>query len=135
MNDCLFCKIVSGELPSNKIYENDDVVAILDIHPVAPGHTLIIPKKHSAGSHDAEPSVLKHLIVAAQKVARALVKGLPTEAYNITQHNGEAAGQVIPHLHFHVFPRSKADGLESWSVKPYAEGEMTIVQQKIVKEL
>lgn len=135
MTDCLFCKIVKGELPSTKIYENDDVVAILDINPVAPGHTLIIPKKHSEGSHDAEPSVLKHLIVAAQKVARAMLKALPIEAYTLVQNNGKIAGQMVAHLHFHVLPRTENDGLETWHVTPYAEGEMTSVQQKIVKEL
>jgi histidine triad (HIT) family protein len=135
LTDCLFCKIVRKEIPSTPVYEDEDVYAFLDIKPVNPGHVLVVPKKHSDGFHDADPSVLQKLIVALQTIARSVKEGLGSEAFNIQQNNGEAAGQVVHHLHFHIVPRTSDDGLRHWPGKPYASPEeAAAVAQKIRKE-
>ena len=103
--DCIFCKIISGELPCTKIYEDDDTLAFLDIGPVAKGHTLVIPKQHADPIMDTPDDVLQKTIVVVKKVARALTKGLNANGINVTQANGHTAGQMVPHIHFHVIPR------------------------------
>lgn len=135
MNDCLFCKIVSAEIPSARVYEDEDVVAFLDIKPVNPGHTLVVPKKHSAAFHDADPATLERLIVAMQKIANAVTNATETQGFNIEQNNGEVAGQVVPHLHFHIIPRTKEDGLKHWPGTPYGEGEMDEMKRRISEAL
>jgi histidine triad (HIT) family protein len=131
MNDCLFCKIINGEIPAVKVYEDDHVLAFLDIHPVNPGHTLIVPKVHSDGLLDADDEVLKQMIVVTQKVAAAILRGLGYEAFNLEQNNGKIAGQVIPHLHWHIIPRTADDGLTHWPGTEYAEGEAVQIANKI----
>jgi histidine triad (HIT) family protein len=130
--DCLFCKIVAGEIPAERVYENDHVIAILDIKPVNPGHVLIIPRKHSDGLHDADPATLDATIRAAQKIAQALLTSGLAQAFNLEQNNGELAGQVIPHLHLHVVPRRAGDGLKHWPGTPYSsESEAKEVAEKV----
>ena len=104
-NDCIFCAIAAGEIPSFKVYEDDLVLAYLDINPFTLGHTLVIPKAHSTGLLDTPPDVLKEIIVRVQKVAAHLKSALPCDGFNILQNNGEAAGQTVHHLHFHIVPR------------------------------
>ena len=123
--------MIAGEIPCAKVYEDADVLAILDISPVNPGHTLVFPKKHTEGSDTAEAPVLKHLIIGAQKVARMVMEGMGMSAYNLYQNNGKAAGQAVPHLHFHVIPRHEGDGRELWHGAAYKEGEMDAVLAKI----
>lgn len=129
--DCVFCKIISGHIPSFKVYEDDAVMAFLDIKPVNPGHTLVVPKKHSSGFHDADPETLSRLILATQKVANAIAAAMGTSGFNLEENNGSIAGQVIPHLHFHVVPRRPDDGLKHWPGSPYGEGEIAAIQEKI----
>jgi len=131
MNDCLFCKLIKGEIPAAKVYEDDNVLAFLDIHPVNPGHTLIVPKIHSEGFLDADDEVLKQMIVVTKKVATAILRGLGYEAFNLEQNNGKIAGQVIPHLHWHIVPRTASDGLKHWPGKEYGAGESEKVAEKI----
>lgn len=131
MNDCLFCKIIKGEVPSSKVYENENIVAFLDINPVNPGHTLVVPKEHYENFSLADEKTLHHLVEAAQKVAKAIVKALGYEGYNIGVNNGSVAGQVIFHLHVHVMPRRPDDGHKLWKGKTYGEGEMEKVAAKI----
>ncbi len=131
MTDCLFCKIIAKEIPSAIVYEDDAAIAFLDIKPVNPGHTLVVPKKHSDGFHDAEPETLKHLILVTRKIANAVASAMGTTGFNLEENNGAIAGQVIPHLHFHVVPRRADDGLRHWPGKSYEEGEMTKTQEKI----
>jgi len=123
MTDCLFCKIISGQIPAVKVYEDDHVFAFLDIKPVNPGHTLVVPKKHFSDLLDADPDTLSKMIMAMQKMARAMVKALGLEAFNIGQNNGRIAGQLVDHLHFHLIPRAADDGLRHWPGKPYASDE------------
>lgn len=131
MSDCLFCKIIRKEIPSSSVYEDEDVYAFLDIHPVNNGHVLVVPKRHSDGMHDAAKEDLERLIVATQRVAAGVIEGLDAQGYNFQQNNGAAAGQVIPHLHFHIIPRFEDDGLRLWPGHDYGEGEMEEVARKI----
>jgi histidine triad (HIT) family protein len=135
MNDCLFCKIINKEIPAVIVFEDDNVLAFLDIHPVNPGHTLIVPKIHSEGLLDADDKVLEEMIVATKKVAVAILRGLGYEAFNLEQNNGKIAGQVIPHLHWHIVPRTADDGLTHWPGKEYVEGEDQIIAEKIRSQI
>jgi histidine triad (HIT) family protein len=118
--DCIFCKIVAGELPSARVYEDDHTLAFLDIAPVVKGHTLVIPRTHHDRITDAPDEVLAHVVAAVSRVARALVASLGADGFNVTQANGEIAGQVVPHLHFHVIPRFARDGrVRHWKQGSY----------------
>lgn len=105
-NDCIFCAIAAGEIPCFKVYEDDVVLAYLDINPCTKGHTLVIPKAHSAGLLDTPPDALKEIVARVQKVAAHVKEVLGCDGFNILQNNGEAAGQTVKHLHFHIVPRS-----------------------------
>ena len=111
-NDCIFCAIADGEIPSFKIYEDDAFLAYLDISPFAEGHTLVIPKCHFTGLLDAPEATLSGLIACVKKVAALLKEKLPCDGFNILQNNGAAAGQTVPHIHFHIVPRRNAPGSE-----------------------
>ena len=104
-NDCVFCAIAAGEIPSFKVYEDDLVLAYLDINPFSGGHTLVIPKDHTTGLLDTPAETLKEIVVRVQKVAAHLKAALPCDGFNILQNNGAAAGQTVPHVHFHIVPR------------------------------
>ena len=135
--DCIFCKIVKGEIPCTKLYEDEQVLSFLDIMPASKGHALVIPKKHYATLIDLPCEELKCLAEALQKVAAATMAALPeAEGFNVLQSNHEVAGQVVPHVHFHIIPRAKDDKLSfAWKhekaemdeLKKYAE----LVKEKI----
>ena len=131
MPDCIFCKIVRSEIPSEKIYEDADTLAFLDILPSNPGHTLVIPKKHSENLYDIDDHSLAAVIRSAQKVAKAVKKAVGADGINLAMNNESAAGQIIFHPHFHVIPRFKEDGYKHWGKKPYKEGEAKAVSEKI----
>ena len=104
-NDCIFCAIAAGEIPSHKIYEDDVVLAYLDINPFSEGHALVIPKAHSEGLLDTPDETLAAVLARVKKVAARIKEALPCDGFNILQNNGEAAGQTVKHLHFHIVPR------------------------------
>ena len=135
MSDCVFCKIVQGELPSTKIYEDKDILAFLDINPINFGHVLVIPKKHFQDVTETPENSLFKMVSAAKKVGQALINGLGAEGFNIGANNGRAAGQLVFHTHFHVIPRTTGDGLKNWPDKQYREGEMEKVAEEIKKAL
>ena len=108
-NDCVFCAIAAGEIPSFKVYEDDLVLAYLDINPFAKGHTLVIPKAHAVGLLDADDAMLADVIVRVKRVAAHLKETLGCDGFHILQNNGEAAGQTVRHLHFHIVPRWTGD--------------------------
>ena len=110
-NDCIFCAIAAGEIPSFKVYEDDDVLAYLDINPFTKGHTLVIPKQHCTGLLDAEDSLLASIMPKVKKVAAHIKSALPCDGFNILQNNGEAAGQTVRHIHFHIIPRYAGEPL------------------------
>jgi len=103
--NCIFCAIAAGEIPSFKVYEDDEVLAYLDINPFTKGHTLVIPKSHSEGLVDTDDATLATIIARVKKVAAHLKTALPCDGFNILQNNGEAAGQTVKHVHFHIVPR------------------------------
>ena len=109
--DCIFCKIITGDIPSHKVYEDDRALAFLDILPACRGHTLVIPKTHAAGLLDIDPGSLAATIVAAQAVARILRAKLKPDGLNMIQNDGAAAGQEVMHYHLHLMPRRYGDGV------------------------
>lgn len=100
--DCVFCKIINGQIPSHKVYEDENMIAILDANPVSKGHTLVIPKKHVENIHEAQNMEFLH--EGLVKVSNAIEKTFDPEGINIAQNNGKAAGQEVFHLHFHITP-------------------------------
>ncbi|MBN1674818.1 MAG: HIT family protein [Kiritimatiellae bacterium] len=136
-DDCVFCKIVAGELPATKICEDDDVLAFLDIGPVVKGHTLVIPKAHYATIMDVPVELLQKVIAVAKTIAEAQTAGLKAEGVNVGQANGRVANQIVPHMHFHVIPRFEADGHSfSWTPKKYdGPAEMQAFAGKITGAL
>lgn len=108
---CIFCKIAAGEIPSAKVYEDEDFKAILDLGPASKGHTLVIPKNHSENLLDVDEETASKALKVVSKVANAVKETLGCDGINIIQNNGEAAGQTVMHLHFHIIPRYVADGI------------------------
>lgn len=133
--DCIFCKIVKGELPCYKIYEDEKIFAFLDIAPVSDGHTLVIPKKHYADLEKISDDDLGCLMKAIKKIGEALKYGLAIDGYNIQLNNGSIAGQIVPHIHFHIIPRKQKDGLKLWPQGKYSAGEAEKAAKKIKKYL
>ena len=110
MNDCIFCKIAAGEIPSATIYEDDDFRVILDLGPATKGHALILSKKHYADITEIPEDLLSRAAVLAKKIVTFMMKALPCDGYNVVQNNGEAAGQTVFHFHIHLIPRYNGDG-------------------------
>ena len=133
--DCLFCRIVNKEIPSNIVYEDGRVLAILDINPVNPGHALVIPKAHSKTLVEADREDLIALSLAVQKLAPAVCGATSCSGWNLEVNNGNAAGQLIDHTHWHIVPRKPDDGLKHWPGHPYAEGEAARIAQAIKANL
>ena len=111
MEDCIFCKIVRGEIPAEKVYEDDNFIGILDANPKAEGHTLIIPKKHFKTLLDMPNSLGNEMTEGVKKISLKLIEDGKAEGFNLVANNFEVAGQIVPHVHFHIIPRKKSDGL------------------------
>jgi len=135
MPDCIFCKIVSGVIPSYKIYENDKLLVFLDIVPVNPGHVLIIPKKHFADMVETPDELLSQMIILAKKIGAKIIKSKLGEGFNIGINTKAVAGQVVNHFHIHIMPRLSNDNYELWHGKNYATGEAEKVVKKLRLEL
>lgn len=129
-NDCVFCAIAEGEIPSFKLYEDDQVLAYLDINPFSKGHTLVIPKVHSTGLLDTDDRVLAEIVGKVKKVAAHVVSTLGAGGFNVLQNNGEAAGQTVRHVHFHIIPRWNGDPL-SFENKKGDMGELAALAEKL----
>lgn len=130
--DDLFLKIVRGEIPSAKIYEDELTYAFLDIHPNNKGHALVVPKQKFRNIFDLDADTFAAMAQTAQKVAHALKDALAADGVNITMNNEPAASQEIFHAHMHVIPRYENDGVFAQPVKTsYAEGEIDVVAEKI----
>lgn len=109
---CIFCHIASGKVPAKKVFEDDKVVAVLDINPAAQGHVLVLPKKHAAVMPQLEDDIVVHLGMIAKQLSMAVIRGMNAEGTTIFTANGVAAGQRAPHFLLHIIPRKKGDGLE-----------------------
>lgn len=116
MNDCIFCKILKGEIPSYKIYEDDKVYAFLDISCDSYGHTLVIPKKHCTNVLDCGRDDYLAVMEAVQKISRHFVDDCGFDGVNILNASGKAAQQSVFHLHIHIIPRKDNDGLNTWGL-------------------
>ena len=127
MNDCIFCKIIDGTIPSVKVYEDEHVYAFMDITPLAKGHTLLIPKQHVKDLFEMPSEVAGHLYSVAPKIANAIKTAFDPAGLNTLNNNGAAAYQTVFHYHLHFIPRYEQDGLKLvWEpIKP----EMAEVQQ------
>lgn len=135
MNDCLFCRIIKGEVPSQKVYEDADVFAFLDIQPVNVGHTLIVPKAHHANCAETPDEVLAAVMAVAKRVGAAALKVTGAQGYNVGINCGAVAGQVIMHTHVHVMPRFEGDGLRHWPKRAVSKEEMEKAAREIAQAL
>jgi len=132
MQNCIFCKIVAGEIPCYKIAETDNVLAFLDVMPITRGHLLIIPKKHVELIYDAEPEIMAEVMSVATKISAVTKKNLNCDGMNLLLNTEKCAGQIVPHIHLHLIPRYLDDGIK-W---PWPQGnlnEKTAIE--IVKKL
>ena len=132
LDNCIFCKIAAGEIPSTTIYEDDDFRVILDIEPASKGHALILPKEHYANLYELDDAVAAKALVVAKKVITEMTEVLGCEGYNVLQNNGAAAGQTVFHFHMHLIPRYSEDQVKiGWSL-----GKLTDeVKQEIIAKL
>ena len=136
MENCIFCKIVKGEIPSHKVYEDDNFLAFLDINPVQPGHTLVVPKIPSVDGLECDPEILAHLIKVAQKIAVSQIAVLECDGVNFLMNNRAAAGQKVFHTHLHVIPRFTDDGsYEEPLHGEYEEGEASKLAEALAAEI
>ena len=136
MSECIFCKIIKGEIPSCRIYEDDLVYAFLDIGPINFGHTLVIPKEHHESSATIPEATAGRMFRIGSRIGVALKRELDYEAFNLHLADGTAAGQVVMHAHLHVIPRGVEDGFHwNWRQLRYGDGEAAAVAEKIVKRL
>lgn len=131
--NCLFCKIVSGETPSVNVYEDNHTLAFLDLYPISKGHTLIIPKQHFENLEELPKKSFIHIFNTAQKISYALRKSIGAEGINLLQNNGLAAGQEIFHFHLHIIPRFNSDNHSwEWNKKCYdSNNEMSELANKM----
>ncbi len=133
---CLFCKMVAGQIPVTKIYEDEVVLAFLDIGPISDGHTLVIPKQHFEKLHDCPPELLGRVGSQLGKIAGAVTAAMNSDGYNVLCNNGRTAGQHIEHLHFHIIPRNTGDGVfDRWPAYKYEQGKIELIAEEIRKNL
>jgi histidine triad (HIT) family protein len=132
VDDCIFCKLINGELPSFKVYEDDNAFAFMDIMPATKGHVLVIPKEHHETFLEIPSELMGKYMMAVQRVASAVVKAVGARGYKVESFNKYYAGQTVNHMHFHVIPRYEGDGMQyhagkGWWVPQkdlYEEGEI-----------
>jgi histidine triad (HIT) family protein len=136
MDGCVFCKMVEGEIPVTKVYEDEAVLAFLDIGPISDGHTLVVPKQHCTTVHECDPEVLAEVSARLGRIAEAVMAAVEADGYNVLSNNGAAAGQVVDHLHFHVIPRKVGDGVfTQWPSYRYQKGQMEEIAGRIRRYL
>ncbi len=132
MDGCVFCKMVAGEIPVARVYEDEAVLAFLDIGPISDGHALVIPKQHCTKIHECDPAVLSAVAARLGKIAKAVVAAMDADGYNVLSNNGSAAGQVVDHLHFHIIPRKAGDRvLTQWPSYKYKKGQIEDIAARI----
>ena len=135
MDECIFCKIIKGEILCTKVYEDDDVFVFLDIGPVNKGHALVMPKEHHVTLLDMPDELLCSVTKAVKNVSKAVKEATECGGLCIQQNNFKASGQAVPHYHVHIIPRVEGDELKHWSQGKYADGEADEIAEKIKKSL
>jgi histidine triad (HIT) family protein len=133
--NCIFCKILAKEVPATLIYENEHVLAFLDITPINPGHTLIIPKSHYENMFELPEELTLEMMRAVKKISHGIKDGLSEPGMNIIMNNGVPAGQTVFHAHIHLIPRKENDGHAMWKGGKYSEGEAEKVARAIISAL
>ena len=133
MNDCIFCKIAQGEIPSQTLYEDEKFCGILDLGPATRGHALILPKEHAANVYELSDETAAAAFVLAKKMAGIMKEKLKCDGLNLVQNNGETAGQTVNHFHIHVIPRYKDDGQQiCWTRGEPSQEELEAVRKEII---
>ena len=133
---CIFCKIVQGQIPSARVLETDQAVAFLDIHPVNPGHTLIVPRAHHAHLAELPDAIAAHAGSLLPRLCRAIRAATGADGLNVIVNNGRAAGQTIDHVHWHIIPRFQDDAVNwPWPQGEYVGDELGQMQFRIEREL
>ena len=127
--NCIFCKIIKGEIPSFKIYEDEHTYAFLDIAKDVDGHTLVIPKKHVCNVLDCDEETLKHVATTVKKISNHYVDNCKYEGVNVLNATGESAQQTVMHLHFHIIPRKSNDNVDAWPHFDGAKNELNEMHQ------
>ena len=122
-DDCIFCKIISGQIPCAKVYESPLLLGFLDIAPASPGHCLLVPKAHYENIFDLPADLGPEFLKGFSALGRAIMQAVNAQGLNIGMNNFKAAGQVVFHAHFHIIPRLSNDGLSAWPQKSYANHE------------
>lgn len=129
--NCVFCKIIAGEIPCHKVFENEHLIAFLDLHPNNPGHTLFVPKIHSENLFEASNEIVAELMAAIKNFAPQILSAVGANGFNLGVNTGSVSGQVIMHTHFHVIPRFENDGLVHWATKEMSQKELEKIAEKI----
>ncbi len=133
---CIFCKIIQGEIPCSKVYEDDNILSFLDINPWSQGHCLVIPKAHYRRLDECPEELISAITAKLGIIASSVVTAVGVQDYNLLSNNGTAAGQEVDHLHFHIIPRTQGDKLISHTAQgTYREGEIAQIAEKISKLL
>ena len=136
MENCIFCKIANGEIPAATLYEDENFRAILDLGPEAKGHTLVITKDHSENLLDVSPETAKKALSVISKTANAIKDAMGCDGINVVQNNGEAAGQTVMHLHFHIIPRYNNDNVNiGWQPMKPSTDELAATAELIKAKL
>ena len=135
MNDCIFCKIAKNEVPSKRIYEDDQAIAFLDINPANRGHCLIIPKKHFENIYDIDDKTLEKLIIIAKDLSKLIKEKLSCTGINIVQNNEKYAGQLVNHFHIHIIPRYENDKVViTYQRVQLSDSDFEDIKQKLTKK-
>jgi histidine triad (HIT) family protein len=132
---CVFCEIIEGSSPSHRVYEDATTLVFMDLFPVAPGHTLLIPKEHSENLYEATPEAVADVIRVSHRVAHAIRKELAPDGLGVYQLNGRAAGQTVFHYHMHLIPRSVGDSLQVHSRIRGDERELEAMAERLAAAL
>jgi histidine triad (HIT) family protein len=136
MENCIFCRIIVGEIPSATVYENENYKAIMDIEPAAKGHVILLVKKHYANLFELGDEAAPEMISTVRKVAKAIQEEFGCDGINLLQNNGEAAGQSVFHFHIHVIPRYKDDHMNiPWTHCKYEEGEAESIAARLAARI
>ncbi|MBO6149467.1 MAG: HIT family protein [Lachnospiraceae bacterium] len=131
-DDCIFCKLANGVIPTHKIYEDDEFSVILDANPATKGHALILPKEHAANIYELPDDTVAHAFQLAKKMAAKMSDKLKADGFNIVQNNGETAGQTVFHFHIHLIPRYKEDKqLIGWKPLKLSDEELSEVENML----
>ena len=131
-DNCIFCKIANGEIPTNTIFEDEDFRVFMDVAPATKGHALVVPKNHYADIYEIEPEVLGKAAKVAQKVIKHATKVLGCEGYNLMQNNGEVSGQTVFHFHLHMIPRY--ENMDNTNLLSWTPGTSTSEELKELSE-